>query len=157
MSRTAEDTRTITTNRKAYHDYFIEETYEAGIALTGSEIKSVRQGKVNLRDSYARIERGEVWLLNCHISTYEQGGRYFNHDPLRPRKLLLRRDEISRLAGKVEQRGLTLVPLRLYLKHGLAKIELAVVRGKHKYDKRQAIAERDAQREIERALRERSR
>jgi SsrA-binding protein len=149
--------RAITTNRKALHDYFIEETYEAGIALTGSEIKSVRRGKVNLRDAYARIERGEVWLHNAHISPYEETGAYFNHDPLRPRKLLLHRAEIDRLAGAVQAKGLTLVPLRLYMKAGRAKIELAVARGKRNYDKREATAQREANREIERALRERSR
>lgn len=149
--------RAITTNRKALHDYFIEETYEAGIALTGSEIKSVRRGKVNLRDAYARIERGEVWLHNAHISPYEETGAYFNHDPLRPRKLLLHRAEIDRLVGAVQAKGLTLVPLRLYMKTGRAKIELAVARGKRNYDKREATAQREANREIERALRERSR
>lgn len=149
--------RAITSNRKALHDYFIEETYEAGVALTGSEIKSVRRGKVNLRDSYARIERGEVWLYQCHISPYEETGEYFNHDPLRPRKLLLHRGEIDGLIGKVQAKGLTLVPLRLYLKGGRAKIELAVARGKRSYDKREAIAEREAQREIERTLKSRSR
>ncbi|MDP9350252.1 MAG: SsrA-binding protein SmpB [Chloroflexota bacterium] len=154
---TTAEGRAITVNRKALHDYFIEETYEAGVALTGSEIKSVRRGKINLRDSYARIERGEVWLHQCHISPYEETGTYFNHDPLRPRKLLLHRSEIDRLVGQVQAKGLTLVPLRLYLKAGRAKIELAVARGKRSYDKREAIAEREAQREIERTLKSRSR
>ncbi len=154
---TTAEGRAITVNRKALHDYFIEETYEAGVALTGSEIKSVRRGKINLRDSYARIERGEVWLHQCHISPYEETGAYFNHDPLRPRKLLLHRSEIDRLVGQVQAKGLTLVPLRLYLKAGRAKIELAVARGKRSYDKREAIAEREAQREIERTLKSRSR
>lgn len=151
------NTRSITSNRKALHDYFIEDTYEAGLALTGSEIKSIRRGKVNLRDSYARIEGGEAWLHNCHISPYEETGVYFNHDPLRPRKLLLHRSEIDSLIGKVQAKGLTLVPLRLYLKDGRAKIELAVARGKRNYDKREAIAEREAQREIERTLKSRMR
>ena len=155
MSKVSED-KSIGTNRKALHDYFVEDTYEAGIALTGTEIKSVRRGKVQLRDSYARVERGEVWLHNAHISPYEESGAYYNHDPLRPRKLLLHRNEIDSLLGKVEQKGLTLVPLRLYLKGGRAKIELAVARGKRQYDKREAIAERDAQREIERVIKSRA-
>ena len=140
-------------NRKARHDYFIEETIEAGIALVGSEIKSVRAGRVNLRESYVRIERGEAWLLNAHISTWPQSGTYFNHEPTRPRKLLLHRNEIERLRGKVEQKGLTLVPLKLYFVRGRAKVEVAVARGKKLYDKREALAERDSQREIERAMR----
>lgn len=152
-----EGEKLVTSNRKALHDYFIEDTYEAGVALTGTEIKSVRRGKVNLRDAYARIERREVWLHNAHISPYEESGAHFNHDPIRPRKLLLHRQEIDRLVGVVEQKGLTLVPLRLYLKGGRAKIELAVARGKRSYDKRDALAERDAKREIERALKERLR
>jgi SsrA-binding protein len=154
---TKPDTKSVTSNRKALHDYFIEDTYEAGLALTGTEIKSVRRGKVNLRDSYARVEGGEVWLHNAHISPYEESGVYFNHDPLRPRKLLLHRQEIDRLAGQVQAKGLTLVPLRLYLKDGRAKIELAVARGKRAYDKREALAEREAQREIERTLKSQSR
>ena len=157
MSKAGTETKSITTNRQAFHDYDIEETYEAGIALTGTEIKSVRRGKVNLRDSYARIEGREVWLLNAHISPYEESGAYFNHEPDRPRKLLLRKDEIAQLIGLVQAKGLTLIPLRLYLKGGYAKIELAVARGRRKYDKREAIAEREANREIERALRDRSR
>ncbi len=151
------ENKAITTNRKAFHDYFIEDTYEAGIALTGTEIKSVRRGKINLRDAYARVERGEVWLHNAHISPYEESGAYFNHDPLRPRKLLLHRSEIVGLIGKVQAKGLTLVPLRLYLSRGRAKIELGVARGKRDYDKREAIAERDSRREIERALKRNAR
>lgn len=151
------ETRSIATNRKALHDYFVEDTYEAGIALTGTEIKSVRRGKVQLRDAYARVENGEVWLLGAHISPYEESGAYFNHDPDRPRKLLLHRDEIDSLLGKVQAKGLTLVPLRLYLKAGRAKIEIAVARGKRNYDKRESIAERETQREIERALKSRMR
>ncbi len=151
------ENKAITTNRKAFHDYFIEDTYEAGIALTGTEIKSVRRGKINLRDAYARVERGEVWLHNAHISPYEESGAYFNHDPLRPRKLLLHRSEIDGLIGKVQAKGLTLVPLRLYLSRGRAKIELGVARGKRDYDKREAIAERDSRREIERALKRNAR
>ena len=142
----------IATNRKAYHDYFIEETYEAGIALTGTEIKSVRAGRVNLRDSYVRIRDGELWLIDTHIAPYEQAGRS-GHDPKRSRKLLMHRREINRLQGKVQERGYTLVPLRLYLKDNKwAKVEIALARGKKLYDKRRAIAEREAQREVERAL-----
>ncbi len=144
-------------NRRARHDYFIEETIEAGIALVGSEIKSVRSGRVNLTEGYVRIERGEAWLLNTHISPWPQAGTHFNHEPVRPRKLLLHAEEISRLKGKVEQKGLTLVPLKLYFVRGRAKLEIGVARGKKLYDKRDAMAERDSQREIARAMRERNR
>ncbi len=143
-------------NRKARHDYFIEETIEAGIALVGSEIKSVRAGRTSFSESYVRIEDGEAWLLNAHISTWPQAGTHFNHDPLRPRKLLMHRDEIERLRGKVEQKGLTLVPLKLYFVRGRAKLLVGLARGKKLYDKREAIAQRDTQREVDRALRERS-
>jgi SsrA-binding protein len=146
--------RTIATNRRAYHDYFIEETYEAGIALTGSEIKSIRAGRVSLRESYAQVKEGEVWLLDCHIAPYEHAYRG-GHNPRRPRKLLLRRREIARLAGKVQRKGYTLVPLRLYLKGKWAKVEIALARGKKLHDKRRAIREREVRREIERALAER--
>lgn len=145
--------KAIATNRKAYHDYFIEETYEAGLVLTGSEIKSVRQGRVNLKDSYARIENGEAWVLNMHISPYTHGGRE-NQSPTRTRKLLLHKEEILRLKQKVEAKGMTLVPLRLYIKGNRAKLELGLAKGKRQYDKREAIARRDAQREIERSLKE---
>ena len=145
--------KVISENRKAYHDCFVEEKLEAGIKLTGTEIKSIRNGRVNLKDSFARVENGEVWLYQMHISPYEQGNR-FNHDPLRKRKLLLHKSEINKLLGRVQQEGLTLVPTKLYLKRGLAKIELGVCRGKKLYDKRQDIAKRDAKREIERAFRE---
>lgn len=148
---------TIVTNRKARHDYDIEETYEVGIALTGSEIKSVRAGRVNLRGSYARIANGEVFLYEAHISPYEQSGIYFNHEPMRPRKLLLHRQEISRLEGKVREKGLTLVPLRMYFRGRYAKLELGVARGKKVYDKRDDIARREAQREMDRAMKSRSR
>lgn len=151
----SEGIKVIAENRKAFHDYFIEERIEAGIILTGTEIKSVRNSRVNLKDSYARIENGEVWLYQMHISPYEQGNR-FNHDPLRKRKLLLHHSEIVKLIGKIQLQGLTLIPLKMYLKHGLAKIELAVCRGKKNYDKRQDMAEKDAKREIERHLRERN-
>ena len=142
----------VTDNRKARHDYFIEETYETGIALTGTEVKSLRAGRANLKDSYAQVVNGEMFLFNMHISPYEQGNR-FNVDPVRPRKLLLHRSEINRLFGKVTQQGLTLVPLKVYFHKGRAKVELALARGKKIYDKRSAMAERDAKREMERALR----
>ena len=141
------------TNRKAYHDYHVLESLEAGLALTGTEIKSVRAGRVNLREGYARVQDGEIWLYNTHISPYEQGNRY-NHEPTRPRKLLLHKGEIGRLTGKSQEQGLTLVPLRMYERRGHAKVELAVVCGKRQYDKREAIARRDAQREVDRAVKE---
>ncbi len=151
-----EEFKTIATNRKAYHDYHIEETHEAGIALTGTEIKSVRAGSVNLKDAYAVIKDGEAWLLNVHISPYEPASRQ-NVDPDRTRKLLLHRTEINRLMGRVQEKGLTIIPLRMYLKKNRAKIELALVRGKKQYDKREAISKRDSDREIQRALKERVR
>src|SRR5437763_2162982 len=144
----------ITVNRQAYHDYYIERTIEAGIALKGTEIKSIRDGKVNLRGSYAIVRNGELWLENAHIAVYEHGNRY-NHEPIRNRKLLLHRREINQLASRVETKGLTLIPLKLYLKGGKAKIELGLGRGKKLYDKREAIAERDAKRDIERIIRSR--
>lgn len=149
-------TKTVTENRKARHDYFIEETYEAGIVLTGTEVKSLRAGKANLKDSYARVEHGEMYLCNMHISPYEQGNR-FNVDPVRARKLLLHKGEINRIFGKVKQQGLTLIPLKVYFKRGRAKVELAVAKGKKLYDKREAIAQKDAEREVERAARGRDR
>lgn len=144
-------------NRKARHDYDIEETYEAGIVLTGSEIKSIRAGRINLRGSYAKVDNSEVFLYDAHIAPYEQSGVHFNHDPLRPRKLLLHRREINRLDGLVRQKGLTLVPLKVYFKGRHAKVELAVARGKKSYDRREAIARREAQRDIERAMKSRAR
>ena len=144
-------------NRKARHDYDIEEVYEAGIALTGSEIKSVRAGRVNLRGSYARVVNDEVFLHEAHISPYEQSGTFFNHVPTRPRKLLLHRREISRIDGQIRQKGLTLVPLKIYFKGRIAKIELGVARGKKSYDKREDIAKRESQRVIERAMKTRNR
>ncbi|MFL5627746.1 MAG: SsrA-binding protein SmpB [Ktedonobacteraceae bacterium] len=146
--------KVITVNRQAYHDYFVERTIEAGIALMGTEIKSIREGKVNLRGSYAMARKGELWLENAHIAVYEHGNRY-NHEPTRNRKLLLHRREINQLLSKVETKGLTLIPLKLYLKGGKAKIELGLARGKKLYDKRDAIAERDMKREIERTIRTR--
>jgi SsrA-binding protein len=145
--------RTFATNRRAFHEYEILESVEAGIALTGTEIKSVRAGKVNLRDSYARVQDGEVLLYNMHVSPYEQGN-IWNHEPLRTRKLLLHRGEIGRLAEQSQAKGLTLVPLRMYARKGHAKLELAVARGKKQYDKRAAIAERDTKRELDRVVKE---
>lgn len=143
---------TITVNRKAGHDYELLDRYEAGIALTGTEIKSVREGRVNLRDAYARVQNGEMLLLGCHIAPY-QAGSYQNHEPTRARKLLLHKDEIRRLQQMTEQKGLTVVPTRMYYRRGMAKVELAVARGKKAYDKRHSEAERDANRQIARALR----
>lgn len=148
--------RTVATNRKARHDYHIVESFEAGIVLTGSEIKSIRAGRVNLRDSYAIVRDGELWLINSHIAPYDPASRQ-NHEPRRNRKLLMHRHQINRLAGQVQERGYTLIPLRMYLRGGRAKIELALARGKRQYDKRETIAKREANRQIERALKERER
>lgn len=144
--------RTLVSNRRARREYFIEETYEAGLALTGSEIKSVREGKANLQDSYVTIRDGEAWMVNSHISPYKQS-RQEGYEPKRDRKLLLHRREIDRLVGKVQAKGYTIIPLRLYLKNNLAKAEIALARGKKLYDKRADLAKRQAQRDIERALR----
>ncbi|MFE8696582.1 SsrA-binding protein SmpB [Cytobacillus sp. FJAT-53684] len=144
----------IAQNKKAYHDFSIEETYEAGIVLQGTEIKSIRQGKVNLKESYARIDKGEVFLIGMHISPYEQGNRY-NHDPLRERKLLLHNKEISKLIGETKEIGYSLVPLKLYLKNGYAKVLIGLAKGKKKYDKREDLKKKEAKREVERAFRER--
>ena len=145
----------IANNKKAFHDYFIEDTYEAGIVLTGTEIKSVRQGKVSIKESYAKIEKGEVFIYGMNISPYEQGNR-FNVDSLRPRKLLLHKQEIRKLIGYTTLKGMTLVPLSMYINEdGRAKVELAVARGKKLYDKRQTIARRDAARDIDRKMKER--
>ena len=148
--------KVIATNRKARHDYHILDTYEAGVVLTGSEIKSVRAGRVNLRDSYVAVREGELWLLNCHIAPYDQASR-LNHEPRRERKLLMHRRQIDRLARDVEEPGHTVVPLRVYLKNNRAKVEIALVRGKRQYDKRQAIAKRETDRQIRRALKDRAR
>lgn len=146
------DIKSIAENRKARHDYFVEETYEAGVALQGSEVKSCRLGRVNLRDSYAQIQNGEIFLYNTHISPYEQANR-FNHEPLRTRRMLMHKEEIRRLFSKVREKGYTLVPLRLYFKKGMVKVELALAKGKQSFDKRDDIAARDVQREIARAVR----
>lgn len=148
-----EGIKTIVQNRKARHDYFIEETIEAGIELKGTEVKSLRLGRANLKDSYATIKNGEVFIVGMHISPYEMGNR-FNHDPLRPKKLLLHRYEINKLMGYVQQKGLTIVPLSLYFKKGKVKVELAVAKGKKLYDKREAIAKKAAQREIDRRMKD---
>lgn len=153
----SEPQKTVADNRKARHDYFIDETYEAGIALTGSEIKSVRNGRVNLRGGYARVYNREVYLYDVHISTYEQSGTFINHEPTRPRKLLLHRREISRIVGQIERQGYTLVPLRIYFKGRRAKVELGLAKGKKLYDKREDIANRESRRDIERALKSRGR
>lgn len=143
----------ISENRKARHDYHIDESIEAGIVLQGTEVKSVRGRRVNIKDSYAMVENGEVFLVNMHISPYEQANR-FNHDPLRKRKLLLNKAEIRRLIGLTREKGLTLIPLKVYLSKGRVKIELGVARGKKQYDKRQDLIAKDARREIERAFRD---
>ena len=147
-----DDIKVVSDNRKARHDYFIEENYEAGLVLTGTEVKSLRLGHANLRDGYATVENGELFLYNVHISPFEQGNR-FNHEPLRRRKLLMHKQEIMRLVGRVRQKGYTLVPLQLYFKGGRAKIQIGLARGKKQYDKRQDIAEREAQRDMERVFR----
>ena len=150
------DDSTVALNRRARHEFTIDDTFEAGIVLTGTEIKSVRAGKVTLSDGFARVRGGEAWLENVYVAPYEQGSRE-NPDPRRRRKLLLRRGQIADLGAKTQQKGLTLVPLKVYLKQGRAKVELGLARGKHTYDKRHALAERDSQREIDRAMRERNR
>ncbi len=145
--------KVVTLNRKARHDYAILETIEAGIALTGTEIKSIRNGAVNIRDAYARPDNGEVWLHNSHIARYDPGSLY-NHEPTRPRKLLLHRYEINSLIGKVTQKSLTLVPLKLYLKNGKAKVELGLARGKKLHDKRKTIIEREVRRQMDKAMKQ---
>jgi SsrA-binding protein len=148
-----EEVKVIATNKKAYKDYFLEETYEAGIALRGTEVKSVRGGKVNFKDSFARLKNGELFLLNLHISPYEQGNRY-NVDPERTRKLLLHRKQIDRLLGKTQEKGLTLVPTKIYIKNGLVKVELALGKGKKVYDKREEIKREQAKRDLQRFMKE---
>ena len=145
--------RVVARNRKARHDYHVEEKYEAGLVLQGTEVKSLRAGKANLKDSYAKVENGELFLYNMHISPYEKGS-FFNHNPTRTRKLLLHRRQINRLIGYTQEKGFTLVPLRLYFTRGKAKVELALAKGKKVYDRRKDIAERDAKREMERAFKE---
>ena len=151
-----EEKKVVAQNKKARHDYFIEQTIEAGIVLSGTEVKSIRAGKVSLKDSYANIKDGEVFIYGMHISPYEQGN-IFNKDPLRDRKLLLNRFEINKLIGYIQQKGMTLVPLEVYFKNGRVKIELGIGKGKKLYDKREDIAKKDAQREIDRRIKESSR
>jgi len=149
-----DDIKIIATNRKAYHDYFIEEQHEAGIALTGTEIKSVRAGQVSLREGYVMAREGELWLMGVHIAPYEQASARQAVDPVRPRKLLLHRREINKLFSVVQEKGYTIVPLRMYLRNRRAKVEIALVKGKKQYDKRATIAKRDAERRIERESKE---
>jgi len=150
-SSNKDEVKNVAVNRKAYHDYSILDTYEAGLALKGTEVKSLREGKVSLRESFAQFENNELYLMNMHISPYAFGN-IFNVDPKRKRKLLLHKREIYRLKGQVQEKGLTLVPLRIYFKRGYAKIELALAKGKKLYDKRRALAEKDAQREMEKEI-----
>ncbi|TKS60011.1 MAG: SsrA-binding protein [Nitrospira sp.] len=152
---TVDQHKVIATNRKAYHDYFIEEKFEAGIVLQGTEVKSLRDGRANLQDSYASVRDGEVFLHHCHISPYSHGN-IMNHNPIRVRKLLLHKKEINKLLGKTQQKGLTLIPLRIYFsKRGQAKVELGLAKGKKQYDRRESIKTREASRDVERALKER--
>ena len=146
--------KTVAQNRKAYHDYFVEEKVECGIALFGTEVKSIRQGRVNLKESWAQVRKGEIWVEGMHISPYEQGN-IFNRDPLRPKKLLLHRSEIRRLESQVTRQGFTLVPLEMYFKNGRVKVQLGLCKGKQLHDKRDSMAKRDSDREIQRALRQR--
>jgi SsrA-binding protein len=156
-AKTQEDRRrdrVVTTNRRAFHEFTILETIEAGVALTGTEIKSIRDGKVTISEAYARIEDGELWLIGSHISPYTHGNRS-NHEPDRPRKLLVHKSQIRDLRAAIEQKGMTLIPLRVALKQGRAKIDIGVARGKKLYDKREAAAERESRRDVERAMRDR--
>jgi SsrA-binding protein len=148
--------KTIATNRKAYHDYHILDKFEAGIVLTGTEIKSVRSGRVNLGQAFVKPEGGEIWLINAHIARYDAGS-YMSHEPTRTRKLLLHRKEILNIIGKTSEKGSTLVPLSLYIKGNVAKVEIALAKGKKQYDKREAIMQRDAEREMDRTIKSRQR
>ncbi len=156
MSEKPKSIKIVAENRRARHDYHIHETFEAGIVLTGTEIKSLRGGRANLTDSYAKIENKELFLISAHINPYEQGNR-FNHEPRRNRKLLMHKAEIARLLAKTREKGFTLIPLKIYLSHGMAKVELALASGKDLYDKRQSAAEHDAKREVDRVMRDRER
>lgn len=147
-----ENIKVVATNKKAHFEYFLLETYEAGIALQGSEIKSIRAGRMSINEAYVQVDGREAWLVEAHIAPYEQANR-FNHDPKRPRRLLLHKKEIRELWNAVRQKGVTIIPTRVYLKHGRAKVEIALARGKKLYDKREAIARRDAEREREREMR----
>jgi len=148
------ETKVVATNRKAAHEYFLLERYEAGVALLGSEIKSIRAGQISLAEAYVQIDGREAWLMDAHVAPYEHSG-IFNHEPRRPRKLLLNRNEIHRLWNDVRKKGVTVIPTRVYIKNGLAKVEIAAAKGKKNYDKRQTIAKRDAEREIERQANQR--
>lgn len=155
MAKQKEAQKLIANNKKAYHDYFIDETYEAGVVLHGTEVKSMRMGKCSIKESFIRIENGEVFVYGMHVSPYEKGN-IFNKDPLRVKKLLMHRAEINRLAGRVAEKGYTLVPLQVYFKEGKAKVEIGLARGKKLYDKREDIAKKDARREIEREFKARN-
>ena len=150
-----ESIKLIANNKKAYHDYFIEDKYEAGVAIHGTEVKSIRMGKCSIKESFIRIERGEVFVYGMHISPYEKGN-IFNKDPLRPKKLLLHREEINKMEGKISEKGFTLVPLQVYLKGSLVKVEIGIAKGKKLYDKRQDIAKKDMRREAEREFKVRN-
>ncbi|WP_250123675.1 SsrA-binding protein SmpB [Chroococcidiopsis sp. CCMEE 29] len=152
MNDKSESYKVVSDNRKARYLYDILENYEAGIQLTGTEVKSIREGKVNMQDGYALIRNGEAWLINVHISPYTGSGQYFNHEPRRTRKLLLHRQEIRKLIGKVEQQGLTLVPLKMYLKRGLVKVSIGLAKGKKLHDKREDLKRRQDQRDMQRAM-----
>jgi SsrA-binding protein len=155
MAEKSEGIKIVSDNRQARFRYEIIETYEAGIELKGTEVKSIRQGKANLRDGYALVRNGEVWMLNVHVSPYETASEYFNHDPRRTRRLLLHRQEIRKLIGKVEEKGLTLVPLKMYMKKGRVKVTIGLGRGKKLFDKRESIKEKDAKREMARMMKNR--
>lgn len=156
MAKQKEARKPVANNKKAYHDYFIDETYEAGVALHGTEVKSLRMGKCSIKESFIRIEDGEVFVYGMHVSPYEKGN-IFNKDPLRVKKLLLHKYEINKLAGRVAEKGYTLVPLQVYFKEGRVKVEIGLARGKKLYDKREDIAKKDARREMEREFKESSR
>ena len=151
MKKTLDNNKAVTVNRKAYHDYEVLEHVEAGLVLKGTEIKSIRGGRANIREAYAKPQGGELWLINAHIATYPAGG-IFNHEPTRPRKLLLHKDQAANLIGSVTQKGLSIVVLKLYIKNHVAKVELGLVRGKRQYDKRRTIIDRDREREAQRSL-----
>jgi SsrA-binding protein len=146
-----EGPRSVATNSKALHDYFVEERHEAGIVLAGTEVKSIKAGRANLRDSYVQVKNGELWLMDAHISPYDQASRE-NHEPRRPRKLLMHRKEINRLEHKAQAKGFTIIPLKMYLSNNRVKVEIALAQGKHMYDKREAIAKRESDRQVRRAL-----
>lgn len=150
----SEGRKIVSTNRKARHDYELLDDFEAGIVLLGSEIKSIRAGKVNLREGYVQVRDGELWLINTHIAAYDQAGQ-FGHDPLRPRKLLLHRKEIDRIVSRVQEKGLTIVPTVMFLTRGIAKVEIALARGKRQYDKRETLRKKASDRQIERSLQQR--